>query len=136
MEQRCHGPFGPHLHPTTNDLLPDALGTSSETAGTRYWYGEHDNVRYNASNNWGDGGLEVGEALRGGIGLCSTDDLEDWRFEGIMLHYANVSDMVLGRDPDGGMVLQQPKVKMKGIRQPGILVRLRLISFAFRECAL
>lgn len=28
-----------------------------------------------------------------------------------MLHYANVSDMVLGRKPEGGMVLQQPKVR-------------------------
>ena len=27
-----------------------------------------------------------------------------------MLHYANVSDMVLGREPEGEMVLQQPKV--------------------------
>lgn len=27
-----------------------------------------------------------------------------------MLHYANVTDMVLGREPEGGMVLQQPKV--------------------------
>lgn len=33
----------------------------------------------------------------------------DWRFEGVMLHYANVSDMVLGREPEGGMVVQQPK---------------------------
>lgn len=32
------------------------------------------------------------------------------RFEGVMLHYANVTDMVLGREPEGGMVLQQPKV--------------------------
>lgn len=34
----------------------------------------------------------------------------DLRFEGMMLHYANVSDMVLGREPEGGMVVQQPKV--------------------------
>lgn len=34
------------------------------------------------------------------------------RFEGVMLHYANVSDMVLGREPEGGMVLQQPKVRI------------------------
>ena len=27
-----------------------------------------------------------------------------------MLHYTNVTDMVLGREPEGGMVLQQPKV--------------------------
>lgn len=30
-----------------------------------------------------------------------------------MLHYANVSDMVLNRKPEGGMVLQQPKVRRK-----------------------
>lgn len=29
-----------------------------------------------------------------------------------MLHYSNVSDMVQGRKPDGGMVLQQPKVSL------------------------
>lgn len=28
-----------------------------------------------------------------------------------MLHYANVTDMVLGREPEGGMVVQQPKVR-------------------------
>lgn len=33
-----------------------------------------------------------------------------------MLHYANVSDMVLGREPAGGMVLQQPKVRAHGDR--------------------
>lgn len=33
------------------------------------------------------------------------------RFEGVMLHYANVSDVVLNRKPEGGMVLQQPKVR-------------------------
>lgn len=27
-----------------------------------------------------------------------------------MLSYVNVSDMVLGREPEGGIVLQQPKV--------------------------
>ncbi|CAM9947408.1 unnamed protein product, partial [Sphacelaria rigidula] len=79
----------------------------SQPAGTRYWYGEHDNTR-------GAAAIEVGEALTGGIGACSTDDFVDWRLEGIVLHYANVSDMVLGREPEGGMALQQPKVDKSG----------------------
>lgn len=66
------------------------------------------------ARRWGAAGSEVDQALRGGVGACSTNDFVEWKMEGIMLHYANVSDMVLGREPAGGMVLQQPKVRARG----------------------
>ncbi|CAM9431453.1 unnamed protein product [Ectocarpus sp. 4 AP-2014] len=79
--------------------------------GTRYWYGEHEIEETFSSANvegyWRSS--EEFDGWTGGVGACSTDDFVDWRFEGVMLHYANVSDMVLGREPEGGMVLQQPK---------------------------
>lgn len=49
------------------------------------------------------------------MGACSTDDFVDWRFEGIMLHFSNVSDMVLGRAPEGGMGVQQPKASINEV---------------------
>lgn len=88
-------------------LTPADTSGSSQSSGTHYWYGEHEIEE--GSNYWPDG-LAAFEDWTGGLGACSTDDFVDWKYEGIMLHYANVSDMVLGREPEGGMVLQQPKV--------------------------
>lgn len=83
----------------------DASG-SSQSGGTHFWYGEHE---LEEGNNYWPDGLATFEDWTGGLGACSTDDFVDWKYEGIMLHYSNVSDMVLGREPEGGMVLQQPK---------------------------
>ncbi|KAJ8613683.1 hypothetical protein CTAYLR_003143 [Chrysophaeum taylorii] len=46
-----------------------------------FWYGEHDD-----------------DALLGGIGACWTSDLKEWKRQGIVLHYANLTDMVHPRD--------------------------------------
>jgi hypothetical protein len=47
-----------------------------------------------------------------GVGACSSDDMQQWRFEGIVLHGANVSDSVHGLYT-GALALQQPRV-LKG----------------------
>ena len=60
---------------------------------THLWYGEHDAPH---------GPLNDGDAapdwLKGGVGACSTDDLIEWKREGIALHYANLTDMTDRRD--------------------------------------
>lgn len=88
---------------------PDISG-GSPPGGRRYWYGEHEIA--DDYNSWANE-LATADDWTGGVGACSTSDLSlvDWKFEGIMLHYANVTDMVLGREPEGGMILQQPKVR-------------------------
>eukprot|EP00953_Heterococcus_sp_UTEX-ZZ885_P003373 2350-Heterococcus_DN1.PRE.1 len=47
-----------------------------------------------------------------GVGACSSDDMQQWRFEGIVLHGVNVTDSVHGLYP-GTLALQQPRV-LKG----------------------
>ncbi|CAM9732362.1 unnamed protein product, partial [Discosporangium mesarthrocarpum] len=75
---------------------------TASTQGTIYWYEAHSV----------DGYLDP--ALSGGVGACSTNDLKTWRFEGIVLHYANLTDMVQGTvDEEGGMVARQPKTGQK-----------------------
>lgn len=48
------------------------------------------------------------DEYKGGVASCSTDDFVTWRFEGIMLHYANITDMVFGTP--GPFVVERPKV--------------------------
>ena len=72
--------------------------TANETVGQTgvyLWYGEHDYPQ----------GIS---AFQGGIGACSTTDFVTWKFEGIMLHYANITDMVYGTD--GPFIVERPKV--------------------------
>ncbi|CAN0000208.1 unnamed protein product, partial [Phaeothamnion confervicola] len=52
--------------------------------------------------------------LAGGVGACSTDDFETWRLEGIMLHHANLSDMVWGTAPANGLMARDPRVLYNG----------------------
>ena len=65
-------------------------GPGDGQTGRWYWYGEHDAVNLNQF-------LE-GTPLDmvGGVGSCSTSDMVSWRNEGIVLHYANISDNVYG----------------------------------------
>eukprot|EP00605_Chrysophyceae_sp_TOSAG23-4_P001786 GSChrysophyteH1.ASY1.ANO1.1975.1 assembled CDS len=48
-------------------------------------------------------------AMNGGIMACSSQDLLTWRFEGIIFHYTNVSDMVYGSA--GPFAVERPKVR-------------------------
>lgn len=63
-------------------------GKHDEKSGssTYVWFGEHEIST--DSPPW----------LTGGIGACSTDDLVHWKREGIVLHFANITDMVHRRD--------------------------------------
>jgi len=65
-------------------------GSGSGQTGRWYWYGEHDSVNL---DNYLDG---TSLDMVGGVGSCSTDDMISWRNEGIVLHYANISDDVYG----------------------------------------
>jgi hypothetical protein len=60
----------------------DGIGGAGD--GRQFWYTEYD---YNSSQS---------SALNGGIAACSSQDLITWRFEGIVFHYTNLSDMVFG----------------------------------------
>ena len=69
---------------------------AARRGGRYYWYGDHDAPRYDVRQ----GG--------GGIIACSTRDFTRWRFEGVQLHYANITDMVRGsRD---NLTAPRPKV--------------------------
>eukprot|EP00981_Chlorochromonas_danica_P011120 scaffold3756_cov180-Ochromonas_danica.AAC.12 len=48
-------------------------------------------------------------SLNGGVAACSSQDLSDWRFEGIVFHYVNLSDMVYGYD-NSTFYIERPKV--------------------------
>ncbi|KAH9078669.1 hypothetical protein Ae201684P_019746 [Aphanomyces euteiches] len=50
-----------------------------------------------------------GQVVRGGIGACSTMDMKTWRNEGIMLHYANLTDP-FGENTNFSMLATRPKV--------------------------
>lgn len=62
-----------------------------------YWFSEW----FNSSAN-----DELGDL--GGIGACSTVDYSEWRNEGILLHFANLSDP-FGERPCG-LIADRPKV--------------------------
>ena len=64
-----------------------------------YWYGEHDDATDEGSGcvqTFDVAGM-VGSCGGGGVGAWSTDDMISWRNEGIVLDYANLTDMVRGR---------------------------------------
>uniref|UniRef100_H3GX84 EF-hand domain-containing protein n=2 Tax=Phytophthora ramorum TaxID=164328 RepID=H3GX84_PHYRM len=48
---------------------------------------------------------------RGGIGACSSIDYNEWRNEGLMLHFTNLTDPFGDRQEDnGGLLADRPKV--------------------------
>ena len=65
--------------------------------GRQYWYTEYNYVDL------------FTETMNGGIMACSSQDLLTWRFEGIIFHYTNVSDMVYGSP--GPFAIERPKVR-------------------------
>ena len=78
-------------------------GAGTKGISQRYmWYGEHFNV------DSARDGYESGSDFAGGVAACSTDDFVTWKNEGIMLNYANITDMVLGKT--GPFVVERPKV--------------------------
>ena len=67
-----------------------------------YWYGEHTNAAAARP------GYAKNDKMQGGVAACSTDDFVTWRNEGIMLNYANITDMVFGKS--GPFFVERPKV--------------------------
>lgn len=79
---------------------PIGLWTGGEGGagdGRQFWYSEYNYIS------------DRSPTLNGGIAACSSQDMTTWRFEGIVFHYANISDMVQGSD--GPFFMERPKVK-------------------------
>ena len=64
--------------------------------GRQFWYTE-----FNFES-------ELSDSLNGGVAACSSQDLVSWRFEGIVFHYTNLSDMVF--NAAGPFYVERPKV--------------------------
>ena len=60
----------------------DGIGGAGD--GRQFWYTEYNYVS------------SISPVLNGGVAACSSQDLISWRFEGIVLHYTNLSDLVFG----------------------------------------
>jgi len=73
---------------------PDGKGGAGD--GRHYWYTDH--LFQDDAN----------PSLSGGIAACSSGDFLSWRFEGIVYHFTNTSDMVLGRE--GPFTMERPKL--------------------------
>jgi hypothetical protein len=67
-------------------------GDSEPTNGVYYWYADHIDER---PKDGSDG--KAMPHLQGTVSACSTDDFITWRNEGTMLHFANLTDMVMAR---------------------------------------
>jgi hypothetical protein len=65
--------------------------------GRQFWFTE-----YSYSS-------QISDTLSGGVAACSTQDMVSWRFEGIVIHYTNLSDMVYGSTAP--LYLERPKVQ-------------------------
>ena len=72
-------------------------GETRGDPGRFYWFGDHDTI-------WPD----PPPWATGGVACCSTTDMVNWRNEGIMFHYNNMTDDVLGGDDS--MHAERPKV--------------------------
>jgi len=81
---------------------PNGLWYSAEDGpggagdGRLFWYTEYNHVS------------SISDTLNGGVAACSSQDLKDWRFEGIVFHYANLTDLVQGSE--GPFYVERPKV--------------------------
>ncbi|KAL3801395.1 hypothetical protein HJC23_007005 [Cyclotella cryptica] len=76
----------------------DDVFMSSKTGSkpdTFFWYSEHD--------------FNIDPSLTSGaVMACSTQDFKTWKYEGAMLHYTNLTDMVNGSN--GPFHIEKPKV--------------------------
>ena len=82
------------------DVDDENVASSQRSRKTYVWYGEH----YDSKK------------FGGGIGACSTtDELLVWKNEGIMLNFANLTDMV--HNTPGPFRAQRPKVLYNSMTQ-------------------
>jgi hypothetical protein len=123
-------PNGDYL-PTNNKLHAGALvyiqnslrsgktptgRSSTRASSTGFWYQPPDG---NVPGGAGDGRhfwyteythrSSLSSSLNGGVAACSSQDLTTWRFEGIVFHYTNLSDMIYGTA--GPFELERPSVR-------------------------
>jgi hypothetical protein len=74
--------------------VKDGVGGAGD--GRQFWYTEYNFVS------------DLSPTLNGGVAACSSQDLVTWRFEGIVFHYTNLSDLVFGAP--GPFYVERPKV--------------------------
>ena len=74
-----------------------ADGKGGAGDGRQYWYTEYNFVS------------DFAASLNGGVVACSSQDMLSWRFEGVVFHYTNLTDMVNGGD--GPFAAARPKVQ-------------------------
>ena len=72
----------------------DGIGGAGD--GRQFWYTEYNYIS------------DLSSTLNGGVCACSSQDLVTWRFEGIVFHYTNLSDLVYGNA--GPFYIERPKV--------------------------
>ena len=80
--------------------------------GTQYWYTEH------AYDTSAEGATNI-SYLGGGVVACSSQDLMRWRFEGIVVHNTNLSDLVFGNI--GSFSVARPKVLFNQLTQTYVM---------------
>jgi hypothetical protein len=74
--------------------VKDGIGGAGD--GRQFWYTEYNYIS------------DLSSSLNGGVAACSSQDLVTWRFEGIVFHYVNLSDLVYGQN--GPFYVERPKV--------------------------
>ena len=73
---------------------------------TYFWYGEHD---YDNDPRMSSGAVMA----------CSTQDFKSWKYEGAMLHYDNITDMVHGLTST--LHIEKPKVLFNEMTQKYVM---------------
>eukprot|EP01038_Epipyxis_sp_PR26KG_P012059 gene12059-16136_t len=96
----------------------DGIGGAGD--GRQFWYTEYD---YNST---------LSSTMNGGVAACSSQDLTYWRFEGIVFHYTNISDMIY--NSDGPFYLERPKVLFNS--QTSSYVMVAVMDHGPRDLAL
>jgi len=78
--------------------------TDPKTKNNYYvWYGEHNNAHTKF-----DDYMNIESSIHGGVFSCSSYDLIEWKNEGMMLNYSNITDMVGGSE--GPFHVERPRV--------------------------
>jgi hypothetical protein len=80
-----------------------SFGKASTGDGRQFWYTEYNYIS------------PLSPSLNGGVAACSSQDLVNWRFEGIVFHYVNLTDHVNAKQ--GPFYVERPKVIFNPLKQ-------------------